>query len=138
MEPSDGRGSVSFANSRGFAGYSGRDGLDLVCYWHFWIGCLFRQQTLAGIGNSYGPRRAAQGSVAGSVGTRTKVAGFWFRGRIAPRNSGQPGARLHRVSGNSPRPEFRGAILPRNQKPATLVRVPTLPATLPCSAGLLL
>src|SRR4029077_9417004 len=104
LDRSNGWSSVSLAYGGGLAGCSGRDGRDVVCNWHFWIGCVFRQQAPARVGNSYGPRRTAQGSVTGSAGTRIQVARFWFRGRIAPRNSGQPGARLHRVSSNSPRP----------------------------------
>ncbi len=38
-----------------------------------------------------------------ALGTGIQIAGFWFGGRIAPRNSGEPGAGFHRVSGNSPR-----------------------------------
>jgi hypothetical protein len=38
-----------------------------------------------------------------ALGTGFQTAGFWFRSRIAPRNSGQPGACFHRVSGNSAR-----------------------------------
>ena len=38
-----------------------------------------------------------------SVGAGYEIAGFGFGGRIVPRNSGQPGAGRHRVSGDSPR-----------------------------------
>ena len=58
---------------------------------------------LQGVGNSYRPRRAAQRSVAGGAGTGIQIAGYWFGGRTVPRNSGEPGAGFHRVSGNSPR-----------------------------------
>ena len=40
--------------------------------------------------------------LAGGVGTGIQVAGFGFGGGIAARNSGQPGAGFHRVSGNVP------------------------------------
>ena len=44
-----------------------------------------------------------EGSAAGRTGTRLQIAGYWFRGGIGPRNSGEPGCWLHRLSGNSPR-----------------------------------
>src|SRR5712692_8888357 len=103
LERSNGRSSVSFTDGGGVAGYSGSDGRDVVHNWHLWNGGVFGQQAAEGIGNSYGPRRTAQGSVTGSVGTCIQIAGLRFRSGIAPRNSGKPGSGFHRVSGNSTR-----------------------------------
>jgi hypothetical protein len=44
----------------------------------------------------------AQRSVAGSAGQGLQASGYWFRGRAVPRNSGEPGTGLHRISGNFP------------------------------------
>src|ERR1700719_2492388 len=104
MERSDGRSSIFFTHGGPFPGRTGRDGSDLVGNWYFWIGCVFRQQTLAGAGNSYGTRTTAHGSVKGSIGTRIQTVSLRFSSRIAPRYSGRPGARLYRVSSISPRP----------------------------------
>ena len=38
-----------------------------------------------------------------ALGRRFQIAGLWFGGGIAPGNSGQPGAGLHRVSGDAAR-----------------------------------
>ncbi len=84
-------------------GVLGDDGRDAVHHWHLWNGCLLGQQAAEGIRNSRCPRRAADRSAAGSLGTRNQMARLWFGSRTAPRNSGQPGARVHRVSGNTPR-----------------------------------
>ncbi len=35
-----------------------------------------------------------------ALGRAFRIASLWFRSRIAPRNSGEPGARFHRVSGH--------------------------------------
>src|SRR5260370_5210864 len=91
MELHAGRGSVSSACRHGLAGCDGRDGRDAVYNWHLWIGCVFSKQAAAGIGNSYGPRRAAQGSITSSVRTPIQIAGLWFRGSISPPNSRKPG-----------------------------------------------
>lgn len=71
MDRSHGRSSVSFTHGGSLSGRTGRDGSDLVGNWHFWIGCLFRQQMPAGVGNSYGTRSTAQGSAKGSIGSGT-------------------------------------------------------------------
>jgi|ERR1700730_6991569 hypothetical protein len=63
----------------------------------------YGQQAAAGVGNSRCPRRAADGSVKGSIGTGFQIAGIWFGSRIAPRNSGNPGGGVHRVSGEGQR-----------------------------------
>src|SRR5262249_27662279 len=70
---------------------------------HLRNGCVLGQQAAEGAGNSYGPRRPAQGSVTGCAGTGLQVAGIWLGGRIALGNPREPGAGFHRVSGNSTR-----------------------------------
>src|SRR5207253_5237861 len=81
----------SFASRGRGAGHSGPDGRDAVDNGYLWIGGIFGQQADARVGNSYRARRAAQGSVTSSAGTGIQITRFWFRRRIAPRNSGEPG-----------------------------------------------
>jgi hypothetical protein len=83
----------------------------MLSHRHLWNGGVLGQQAAAGVGNSYRPRRAAEGSVAGSVGTGTEIAGLRFGSRIAPRNSGEPGAGFHRLSGNSARSAGIGGVV---------------------------
>ena len=40
-------------------------------------------------------------SVTGRVGAGVQIAGYWFGGGIAARNSGEPGTGVDRLSGNS-------------------------------------
>src|SRR5882724_10896984 len=85
------------------AGCDGHDGRDAIYHRRLWNGCVLGLQAAEGIGNSYGARRSAQGSVTGGARARIQIACFWLGRRIASRNSSQPGAGFHRVSGNSPR-----------------------------------
>ena len=103
MERGNERSSVCSAYGYGIAGRAGRDGRHAVDHGHFWDGGLLGQQTAAGVGHSYRSRCAAHGSVAGSVGTRIQAAGFRLGSRPGPRNSGKPGARVHRLSGDASR-----------------------------------
>src|SRR5271166_1222059 len=103
MEPGTGERSVSFAHGDAVAGRSGCDGRDAVDHGHFWNGSLLGQQASARVGDSYGPRRANQGSATGSVGPSSQIVGVGFGCRIVARNFGEPGVGFHRVSGNSTR-----------------------------------
>src|SRR5260370_40697242 len=66
-----GTGSSSVCPTYGdaVAGSARHDGRDALHNGHLRNGGVLGQQAAEGIGNSYGPRRAAQGSVTGSVGT---------------------------------------------------------------------
>src|SRR5216683_4324241 len=103
MGQGTGSSSVCPAYGDAVAGSAGHDGRDALYNRHLRNGGLLRKQAAEGIGNSYGPRRTAKGSATGSVGTGIQTAHFWFRRRIAPRNSSQPSAGFHRVSGDAAR-----------------------------------
>ena len=75
-------------------GVLGGMGAMLSHHRHLWNGCVLGEQTAAGVGNSHGPGREAQRSVAGGVGTAVEIAGYWFGGRLAARNSGEQGCWL--------------------------------------------
>ena len=95
---------VSLACGNGVARCARQDGRDALDYRHLWNGRLLRQQAAARVRNPHRARRAAQRSTCGPLSD-------------APSNSSQsvlrqdwswdfwrPRPRLHRVSGNSPRP----------------------------------
>ncbi len=50
----------------------------------------------------------------GRFGTLRKIAGCWIRRRTAPGNSGEPGARVHRISGQFPRSYGVSRCCPRD------------------------
>ena len=76
MSPSAKRaGSFPRANGDHFAGCSGRDRRAAGGDGHLWHGRGFGQQAAARARNSNRARRAAQGSFAGSVGTRIQIVG---------------------------------------------------------------
>src|SRR3954447_19255881 len=81
LEQRTGHRIVCFAYGDGVARCARRDGRNAVCNWDLWHGCVLGQQAAEGIGNSYGPRSATSGSVAGSVGTGIQIAGSWFGSR---------------------------------------------------------
>src|SRR5579872_2468739 len=103
MAPGHGFFPVWLAHGYRGAGSARRAGRNPVHHRHFRNGGVLRQQTPPRIGNSHGPRRAAQGSVRDSSGTRPQVACVWLRRRIATRNFGQPCPGFHRVPSDSPR-----------------------------------
>src|SRR5215469_2186046 len=93
---------VPCTNGSNLAGRPGADGRDAFRHRHFWHGSIFGEQTAAGAGYSHGPWRAAQRSVARSIGTLVPIACFRLGLGLTPWDSHKPRVGSYRVSGNSP------------------------------------
>ncbi len=81
MDQGTGPCSFRLAYGHAISGSSGHNRRDTLCDWHLWNGCILCKQAAERARNSYGSRRAAQGSFASSIGTRPKIGCHRFHGR---------------------------------------------------------
>jgi hypothetical protein len=104
---------------------AGNDGRDVVANRHLRHSCVLGEQTAARAWDSHGARRAAQGGLAGCVGTAAQTAGAWFRCGIDPGSAGERRARSHRRAGYTPSPLLlAGVVLAMGMLGLVATRIP--------------